>query len=112
MGAAPKKIEEDLFRDYDLGLFKKRDVDLASTEILKVSHHGSDSATSLEFLQRLNVKEGIISCGKGNDYGHPHSSVLTRLTSVGANIHRTDEDGHICITVSKDGLYKVKKISS
>ena len=112
MGDAPKKIEEDLFRDYDLGLFKKRGVDLASTEILKVSHHGSDSATSLEFLQRLNVKEGIISCGKGNDYGHPHSSVLTRLTSVGANIHRTDEDGHICITVSKDGLYKVKKISS
>ena len=112
MGDAPYKIEEELLSHDDLGVFEKRGVDLSSTEILKVSHHGSGNATSSEFLQYLNAKEGIISCGEGNTYGHPDPSVLTRLTSAGVNVYRTDQDGHICITVSQNGEYMVKKISS
>ena len=111
-GDASSSIEEDLLRDYDLGAFAARGVDLASTEILKVAHHGSKNATSLNFLQRLNVKEGIISCGKGNTYGHPDVSILTNLTAVKANVHRTDEDGHICVTISQNGEYSVKHIAS
>ena len=112
MGDAPYSVEEGLLRDYDLGAFDARGVNLSSTEILKVAHHGSGNATSANFLQRLNVKEGIISCGAENAYGHPDADTLTKLTAAKINVHRTDVDGHICITVSPNGDYSVKKIAS
>ena len=112
MGDAPYSVEEDLLRDYDLGAFDARGVDLSSTEILKVSHHGSSNATGANFLQRLHVKEGIISCGKGNAYGHPDVATLTRLIEANVNVHRTDMDGHVRITISPNGEYTVKNIAS
>ena len=50
--------------------------------ILKVAHHGSKNSTSEEFLKAANPKIAIISCGKGNRYGHPHEETLERLDKV------------------------------
>ena len=43
----------------------------------------------------------VISCGKNNDYGHPHDSLLDRLSERGITIYRTDEDG--TVTLLLDG---------
>ena len=67
-----------------------------------VGHHGS-SSSSTEMLMKAITPEGehtaLISCGKDNDYGHPHDVVVNRLTSMGYNIRRTDTEGSIVIEV-------------
>lgn len=66
-------------------------------EVLKVAHHGSDSSSSLEFLEKLHPEYACISVGSRNRYGHPVKRVLDDLNSVGANVIRTDEEGAIWI---------------
>lgn len=110
-GDAPMKIEEKLMRDSDLGLFEFRDVELWSTEILKVAHHGSKYSTSTEFLRYLDVETATISCAKVNMYDHPSDEVCQRLKEENIDEYRTYE-GHIVITAKPDGSYKVKTIRS
>jgi len=66
-------------------------------DVLKVSHHGSGSACTGEFLQAVQPKCAVISVGEGNDYGHPHGSVLRRLASVNCTVLRTDELGTVVL---------------
>lgn len=103
MGDAPIETENRLLFDDGLDAFSVYGVDLKSTEILKVAHHGSKNSTSLEFLQYLNVKKAFISCGENNLYGHPTTEVLQRLEMVGAEIYRTDTDGTHIVTISESG---------
>ncbi len=70
------------------------------SEILKVSHHGSKSATSEKFLDAVSPKAAVISVGK-NSYGHPSNETLARINSSGADSWRTDIEGPIII--STDG---------
>lgn len=62
--------------------------------VLKVGHHGSDTASGEEFLNLVNPKTAIISVGK-NKYGHPSLRVMKKLERVGTEILRTDEVGDI-----------------
>lgn len=72
-----------------------------SADVYKVAHHGSRSASTQEFLNAVQPKYAVISCGEGNSYGHPHAEVLNRLRSMGAEVFRTDEQGSII--ASSDG---------
>ena len=40
----------------------------------------------------------VISCGKGNSYGHPHDEVLSRLRDADVYLFRTDLQGDITCT--------------
>ena len=93
-------------------MFDLSGVDLGSTEILKVAHHGSADSTCAEFLEYLNVQTAVISCGINNAYGHPNFAVLDRLQNVGAKNYRTDANGHICITISPQGTYAVTTLKN
>lgn len=73
------------------------DQDIEST-VLKVGHHGSSTSTSQAFLDAVNPTYAVISCGKDNSYGHPHSETLTKLASAGVEVFRTDELGDIYCT--------------
>lgn len=70
-------------------------------DVLKVGHHGSRSASSESWLAELEPLAAVISCGKGNRYGHPHPEILTRLATRGIGAWRTDLLGNI--TVTTDG---------
>jgi competence protein ComEC len=72
-----------------------------SCDVLKVPHHGSGSSSSYVFLREANPKIAVISCGKDNDYGHPHEEVLSRYNDLGAEVIRTDRLG--TAVVSSDG---------
>ena len=37
----------------------------------------------------------MISCGRGNRFGHPSPAVLARYRAIGAAIYRTDQQGAI-----------------
>lgn len=70
--------------------------------LLKVAHHGSKYTTDNEFLDLLNPKVAIISCGIDNKYGHPHEELLDRLFARKTNVYRTDEGGAITVNFSAD----------
>jgi competence protein ComEC len=74
----------------------------ARLRILKVAHHGSRTSSSRELLESWRPQIAIISCGRGNTFGHPAPEVLRRLEAIGAAIYRTDLDGQI--TVESDGF--------
>lgn len=80
---------------------------IEETDILKVSHHGSKTASTESFLQALTPDTAVISCGANNLYGHPHKEVLERLSACGAEILRTDEMGSIVVTISPEGEAEV-----
>lgn len=71
-------------------------VDLRA-DVLKVAHHGSRYSSTEEFLNAVSPAYAIISCGKNNQYDHPHAETLERLEAVGAMILRTDELGTIIL---------------
>ncbi|MBB5196537.1 competence protein ComEC [Anaerocolumna cellulosilytica] len=80
-------------------------------DVLKVAHHGSKNSTHKEFLQLVKPELSIISCGRGNRYGHPHDALLKRLEAIESEILITYREG--AITIITDGLYlKVKTFLS
>lgn len=77
-------------------------------EILKVSHHGSRTASTEEFISVLRPQISVISCGKDNRYGHPHEETLETLYGVNSRVYRTDESGCVTVKVGKDGKIVIK----
>lgn len=78
-----------------------------SADVLKVGHHGSSTSTTKDFLNKVNPKIAVISCGAGNDYGHPHKNTLKLLKQADCEVHRTDREGTVSVT--SDGKnYEVK----
>lgn len=80
-------------------------------DVLKVSHHGSNSGTSAPFLASIKPKVALISCGKNNTYGHPHDDLLQRLNDYGVKVYRTDQMGMVKIVYYGDDNYLFKKIN-
>lgn len=91
-GDSPKAIEQ-----YLVSIDKEN----LKCDVLKISHHGSDTSTSEQFLGYVNPKYAIISVGKDNKYNHPNQSVLDLLNQFGVSILRTDESG--IIKIKSDG---------
>ncbi len=73
-------------------------------DVLKVPHHGSSTSSSKKFIQAANPTYGIISAGKDNPYGHPHTETLNTLDNEDIRIYRTDTDGNITFAVTTDGI--------
>ncbi len=65
---------------------------------LKAPHHGSRSSSSREFLSALQPMILLVSVGKGNLYGFPHTDVLLRYEAAGTSVFRTDVHGSIEVT--------------
>ena len=70
-------------------------------DILKVGHHGSETASTLDFLRIVAPKLAIIEVGVNNQFSFPGEDTLWRLQKVGAKILRTDLNG--TIKVKSDG---------
>lgn len=72
---------------------------LEDIDVLKVGHHGSDTATSQEFLDIVKPEYAIIMCGEGNQYNHPCEETMDKLQAISEiDIYRTDLDGTIVAT--------------
>jgi beta-lactamase superfamily II metal-dependent hydrolase len=67
-------------------------------DVLDVAHHGSNSSSTEEFLDKVNPTIAVISCGVDNSYGHPARDAVERLQAAGATIYRTDLDGAVIVT--------------
>jgi competence protein ComEC len=65
------------------------------SNILKLGHHGSDTSTSPEFLQKVQPQVAIVSAGLNNKFGHPHRSVLDLLSKFNIQTRQTNIEGNI-----------------
>ncbi|MEA4854666.1 MAG: ComEC/Rec2 family competence protein [Christensenella sp.] len=66
-------------------------------DVIKIGHHGSSNATTEELLDASTPSLAVITCGEGNDYGHPHRETLDLLQADHVKSLRTDENGDIAI---------------
>ena len=96
-GDMTAKAEKDLIND---GASLRCDV-------LKVGHHGSSGSSCYQFLYEAQPGIGVISCEKGNSYGHPHEETLSRLDDADVTVYRTDLEGSIVIF--SDGMKVERK---
>ena len=98
-GDTTKEVEEKLL-----------DKDLKSN-VLKVSHHGSNDASSANFLVKVHPEYAIISVGKDNEYYHPHQVTIDKLERLNTKIYRTDLEGTIIVTSDGNNI-EVKTIKT
>ena len=68
---------------------------IVDVDVLKAGHHGSEDSTGSRLLHESMPDYCVISCGLGNDYGHPHEDTLSRLRDADVTVCRTDELGTI-----------------
>lgn len=73
-------------------------------DVLKCGHHGSSTSTTAKFLKAVDPSYAVISCGKDNDYGHPHKETMQKLNTLGTTILRTDQMGTIVAYTDGKGL--------
>lgn len=66
-----------------------------AADVYIVGHHGSSSSSSKEFVEAIAPRYAIISCGKDNDYGHPHQETMDTLNALSVYVYRTDRNGEI-----------------
>ncbi len=88
-GDAESEAENDVLTANHPSLF--------DCDIYHVGHHGSSTSTSLPFLTAISPDHCVISCGKDNAYGHPHTTVTELLAFSTAEVYRTDESGTIIL---------------
>jgi len=82
-------------------------VGLEKAIALKTAHHGSASSSSQAFLNEVQPKLALISCGIQNSYGHPSAQTMERLRACGTQVYVTAKTGQIKITV-RQGVVKVQ----
>lgn len=81
MGDAETEVEKELLNSgFSL-----------NADVIKCGHHGSSTSSDAQFISTVNPSAAIISCGKNNDYGHPHRETLSTLNNRGIEVLRTDK---------------------
>ncbi len=64
-----------------------------SSDILKLGHHGSRTATSDVLLAAVSPLTAVVSAGKDNQFEHPHPETLDKVRSL--DVRQTMEEGTI-----------------
>lgn len=64
-------------------------------EVIKVPHHGSNTSSSTQFVNKIQPKYAVVSVGKNNKFNHPNENVMKRWEEIGAEVLRTDFLGTI-----------------
>ena len=82
---------------------------LTDIDLLKVGHHGSRGASSDTFLALLSPDCALISCGRGNSYGHPHAEAMERLHRHAGQVHSTANEGALSVELHAAGRNKALK---
>lgn len=99
------KPEYDLVNEY--GQLK--------VDVVKLSHHGSKTATTEKMLAAYRIDTAVISAGRGNRYGHPNKEIVERLENFQVNILSTKDNqaikfyifNHLMIAVTADMHFRI-----
>ncbi|MBF0105040.1 MAG: DNA internalization-related competence protein ComEC/Rec2 [Deltaproteobacteria bacterium] len=75
-----------------------------AADYLKISHHGSRSATGKKFLDAVQPQIVSIGVEKNSRYGHPNREIINRLDQHRAEILRTDAHGAAGVRLKGDAI--------
>ena len=89
----------------EMGTILNMNPDLKS-DVLLMGHHGSSTSINNSYLKAVNADVAVISCGKNNDYGHPHKEAISYLTKNNIKYYRTDTQSTIVFSCNSKG-YKL-----
>ena len=53
-------------------------------DVYKLNHHGSNTSTNTNLVSRLAPEVAVVSCGQGNSFGHPTTTVVNRIVQATA----------------------------
>lgn len=82
-GDAGIPFEQDLINKYPK----------LEADVLKVGHHGSNTSSSMLFLQQLSPRFASISCAKQNRYHHPSPETIDNLEKLQIPYRISGNDG-------------------
>lgn len=100
MGDAELTAEELLLQQYS--------PEELSADLLKVGHHGASTSSSDALLDAVSPRFAAISCGYGNDFGHPSRSVTDALSRRGIDVGRTDREGTLVYCSDGEKFWRKK----
>ena len=81
-----------------------------SCTVYNAGHHGSSTSNTSAFLDAASPEYAAVSCGKNNDYGHPHREIVSEFKERNITCFRTDYDGSIVFgSDGKDIFIKTTK---
>lgn len=87
MGDATGETEKLLLKD-----------DIENIDLLKVGHHGSNTSSTKEFIEKVNPKYAVI-CSEKKVYGHPSKETIEILKKQNSKIHITEKDKFLKIKI-------------
>jgi competence protein ComEC len=91
-GDIEARAETALVRHYNRSL---------AADLTKVAHHGSKTSSTENFVAAVGSRVAVVSVGESSVFGHPHSEVVERWKSSGAQVLTTGKNG--MITLITDG---------
>lgn len=98
-GDIEKSTEKEIVDEYK----EKLDVD-----VIKVSHHGSNTSSTDEFLDATTPQYAVFPVGYGNRYSNPSKKVVDRVEDVTEGIWRTDMNGTVSFTIDEEKIKNVR----
>lgn len=96
-GDAPMSVEQFLV---------SHDKEHLQSDVLKLGHHGSKTASSEEFLKQVQPSYAVVSAGKNNRYHHPNPEVVARVSELGIPILSTMDMGTITFVTDGQTLWR------
>lgn len=78
------------------------------SDLLKVGHHGSKTSSTPEFVHAVSPSMAIISAGRANRFGHPHTQTLNTLRAHHVRWLSTQNGGVVCNISADSKLHCVQ----
>ena len=103
-GDVPSHVE-----DFLVDAFPEK---ISDVDVLKASHHGSNTSTSQKFLNHTKPNIIVYSAGANNVYGHPHVDVLERVAQYRARhpsehlVEYKTMDGTVSLCATTVGVFE------
>lgn len=85
--------------------------ELALTDIYKVHHHGSGSASYSSFLNKMKASYAVVQVAYDTSGSHDHPAIdsLARIWTSGAIVYRNDLDGTVKFKCDDLGNYDITR---
>ena len=100
-GDIEQSVEQKLVKDLPAGPVEKHPV---QADLLLVPHHGSKSSSSVALLGAVAPDYAVVSAGYQNRFRHPHPQVTERYQQHDVALYRTDRDGLVDFTFTREGI--------
>ena len=76
-----------------------------TADLVVVAHHGSETSSSLRFVQQLRAQHAVVQAGYLNRFGHPHPAIKQRWLEAKVGFWQTDRHGAVAAVSTSKGLW-------